>query len=316
MAGSVSVVIPTFNRKEVLTKAIKAYWAQSAIDEIKEILVVDDGSTDGTDCAVSALAAEAPFSIRRFCQSNRGQAAARNVGVSEATAEIILFTDDDIIPAPGLVAEHLKWHGHYAEREAAVMGCVEWSPDLRPTPFMQWLGLDGVLFAYGWIRDKVEVHDLRLFYTCNLSLKTELLRQTGPFDEDFGGYGWEDVELGYRLRKNGMRLFYNPAALAYHYKHVTFAEACRRAEKVALAWRIFERKEAGQYLLAHEAQQQAAEVPRSVPRRAIDLIPGWVKRGVLNPFKLLLDTQIPLPWYLYRRFYFEAAAKLNQSQPR
>jgi GT2 family glycosyltransferase len=315
MAGRVSVVIPTFNRKEVLVKAIRGHLAQSAVNEIEEILVVDDGSTDGTDSAVSALAADAPFPLRRLYQPNRGQAAARNLGISEATAEIILFTDDDIIPAPDLLAEHLRWHDQHPEREAAVMGYVEWSPEVRPTPFMKWFGLDGPLFAYEWIRGKVEVDGFQFFYTCNVSLKAELLRQTGNFDEDFAGYGWEDAELGYRLRKNGMRLFYNPGALAYHYKHVTFAEACRRAEKVALAWRIFEQKEAGQCLLAYEAQRQAAEVPRSLLKRALGLVPESIKSGILSPLKLLLDTQIPLPWRLYRRFYFEASAKLSQGQP-
>jgi GT2 family glycosyltransferase len=316
MAGRVSVLIPTFNRKEVLAKAIQGHLSQSAIEEIKEILVIDDGSTDGTDCLISALAAEAPFPLRRLYQSNRGQAAARNLGIAEATAEIILFTDDDIIPAPGLLAEHLRWHDQHPEREAAVIGYVEWSPELRPTPFMKWLALDGPLFAYEWIRGKVEVNGFQFFYTCNLSLKTELLRQTGIFDEDFTGYGWEDAELGYRLSKNGMRLFYNPAALAYHYKHVTFAEACRRAERVALAWSTFKQKEAGRYLLAHQAQQQAAEVPRTVLTRAVDLVPGWIKSGVLSPLRLLLDTQIPLPWRLYRRFFYQAIAKLDLGQPR
>ncbi len=316
MAGRVSVVIPTFNRKDVLARAIKGYLAQSAIDEIKEILVVDDGSTDGTESAVAALAAQAPFPLRRLYQSNRGQAAARNLGISEATAGIILFTDDDIIPAPVLLAEHLRWHDQHPEREAAVLGYVEWSPEVRPTPFMKWLGLDGPLFGYGWIQGKVEVDGFLFFYTCNLSLKTELLRQTGTFDEDFGGYGWEDTELGYRLRKNGMRLFYNPAALAYHYKHVTFAEACRRAEKVELAWRIFEQKEAGRWLRSYQAQQKAAEVRRSALGRASALVPQWIKSSVLSPFKLLLDTQIPLPWRVYRRYYFEAIARFHQSQPR
>ena len=318
MARRVSVVIPTFNRKGVLARAIKGYLAQSAIDEIKEVLVVDDGSTDGTDRVVSAMASEAPFPLRRLYQSNRGQAAARNRGISEARAEIILFTDDDIVPTPHLLAEHLRWHDQHAEREAAVIGYVEWSPELHPTPFMKWIGLDGPLFAYGSIRGKVEVDGFLYFYTCNLSLKTELLRQAGTFDEDFAGYGWEDIELGYRLRKSGMRLFYNPAALAYHYKRITFAEACRREEKVALAWRVFEQKEAGQALLAYHAEQQAAEARRrrSALNRAIDLLPGWIKSSIVSPFRLLLDTPIPLPWRVYRKFYFEALAKLNRSQPR
>lgn len=316
MSGRVSVVIPTFNRRECLAKAIRGYLVQSAIHEIKEILVVDDGSTDGTDGAVFALAAEAPFPLRRLYQSNRGQAAARNVGISQATGQIILFTDDDIIPTPCLLAEHLRLHDQHADIESGVVGYVEWSPELRPTPFMKWLGLDGPLFDYESMRGKIEVDGFRFFYTCNLSLKAELLRQKGTFDEDFKGYGWEDIELGYRLSKGGMRLYFNPAALAYHYKHVTFAEACRRAEKVALAWSLFEQKEAGQSLLAYHAQQRAAEPRRGALKRAIDLVPDRIKRGLFSPFKLLLDTQIPLPWYLYRRFYSEVVDKLNLAQSR
>jgi glycosyltransferase involved in cell wall biosynthesis len=307
VAKRVSVVIPTFNRKDVLLKAIKAHLAQSAIDEIKEILVVDDGSTDGTDRAIAALAAQAPFPLRRLYQSNRGQAAARNRGISEATGEIILFTDDDIIPAPDLLAEHMRWHDRYPEPSAAVLGFVEWSPEVRPTPFMRWFGLDGPLFAYAHFAGKTEL-DFRAFYSCNLSLKTELLRATGAFDEDFKGYGFEDAELGYRLQKNGMRLLYNRAALAYHYKRVMFVDACRRAEQVTRALRILEQKEAGKSLLELEGKDCETARPSRFAHKQLAAVLRPLRKVALAPFKLLIDSQIPLPWYVYRKVYLEAVA--------
>jgi GT2 family glycosyltransferase len=299
----VSVVIPTFNRKEILVKAIRAHVAQSALSEIEEILVVDDGSTDGTEAQVSALATETSVPIYYYRQSNRGQAAARNLGIQAAKAEIILFTDDDIIPDSDLLMEHLRWHDRYPEAYAAVLGYVTWCPEVRPTPFMKWFGLDGPLFAYRQFNGKTEL-DFRAFYTCNLSVKRDFLRQAGSFDEDFHGYGFEDTELAYRLQKNGLRLLYNPDALACHHKHVTFADACRRAELVARSLRVFEQTEAGRYLLELEARERVAVRPPAAWKRL--LVP------FLRPCKLLLDSQIPLPWAVYRRLYAEAVSNKVQ----
>jgi glycosyltransferase involved in cell wall biosynthesis len=304
----VTVVIPTFNRKEILTKAIRAHLAQSALSETKEILVVDDGSTDGTEARVLEFAADSPVSIHYWQQSKRGQASARNLGIREAKGEIILFTDDDIIPAPDCVAEHLRWHDRHPELHAAVLGYVTWCPDVRPTPFMRWFGLDGPLFAYAHFHGKSEL-DFRAFYTCNLSLKTDFLRRTEGFDEEFKGYGYEDTELGYRLQKNGMRLLYNPRAVGYHYKHVKFADACHRAQQVAVAFPIFERKEAGKYLLDLQGRECSPSQPRGFVRRMLVAGLRPFKTLILSPFRLIVDSQFPLPWTLYRRLYAEAVAR-------
>jgi glycosyltransferase involved in cell wall biosynthesis len=297
MAGpELSVVIPTYNRKEILLKALAAYQQQSSSAEIVEILVLDDGSTDGTAEAVAEFSQRAVNHIRYFRLTHRGQAAARNHGIREARGKLLLLGDDDIVPGPHLVAEHLAWHEKYPEPFVAVLGLVECAPEVKPTPFMEWLAKDGVLFGYGHLSPG-ESADFRYFYSCNLSLKTAFVRKNGMFEEDFKGYGFEDIELGYRLQKRGLRLLYNRAAVGYHHKFISFADACRRAKVVAAALKLFENKGAGMVFALMEAQERTGLAGRLKRLSVRTLVP------FLSPIKPLLDSQLRLPRILYRAFY-------------
>lgn len=284
--NALTVVIPTYNRAETLRKALDAYRMQSAPELIHELIVVDDGSIDETEAVVLAAQRDSPFPVHYLRQSNKGPAAARNRGISEAASELILFTDDDIIPGRTLVAEHLSWHNRFSEPSVAVLGYVTWSPEVNPTPFMRWYGSDGPLFAYDRFSDQVEIEHF-YFYTCNLSLKTDFLRNCGTFDEDFKAAACEDLELGYRLSKAGLRLLYNRKALAYHHQHVSFADACRRAKKASTSWEVFNRKEAGQ---AQKRPQPST-------------IKTYFKKHMaspLSPLRGFVDSRVPLPSVVYR----------------
>jgi glycosyltransferase involved in cell wall biosynthesis len=287
--NTLSVVIPTYNRCGTLLKAISAYTNQTAVGGIAEIIVVDDGSTDSTGALVSQLASYAPVPIRYFRQDNKGPAAARNVGIREAHSKLILFTDDDIIPEPALAAEHLEWHRRFPEISTAVLGQVTWHPEVRPTPFMKWYGSDGVLFAFAHLSGRTEI-DYEYFYSCNISLKTEFLEKCGTFDEDFKVAAYEDCELGYRLAKAGMRLLYNPQALAYHYQHISFDDACRRAKKCAGAEAVFRQKEAG---LSFYSARPISALSRLKP----------LGKRLLWPLKGVMDGPVPLPRQVYRAVF-------------
>ncbi|MFZ0815184.1 MAG: glycosyltransferase, partial [Candidatus Sulfotelmatobacter sp.] len=228
--------------------------------------------------------------IRYFRQQNKGPAAARNVGIREASSELILFTDDDIIPRPTLVAEHLEWHKQHPEKEVAVLGNVDWDPNVGPTPFMEWYGSDGALFAYGHFHGKTDL-DYIDFYTCNLSLKVQFLRNHGTFDEDFKIAAYEDIELAYRLRKVGMRLMYNPKAKAYHSQYISFDDACGRARKAMSAREIFKQKEAGRFYYSLQPDNSVSRLKRYFAR-SLGLL--------LVPLKILVDGRMKLP----RRFYW------------
>jgi glycosyltransferase involved in cell wall biosynthesis len=293
--NSLTVIIPTYNRCETLHKALSGYLAQTALDEIAEILVVDDGSTDSTADVVARFAKAASVPVRYLRQENRGPAAARNVGIREAKSELVLFTDDDIVPGATLVSEHLDWHRRFPDTSNAVLGQVTWSPEVNPTPFMRWYGSDGALFAYAHLENQTHI-DCRYFYTCNISLKVELLRSHGIFDEDFKVAAWEDAELGYRLQKAGMQLLYNSGALAYHHQHVSFDDACRRATKVAAAAEVFKKKEA--WIHVHSSPQ-----PRSrlfLRRCLVAGSSGKAARALLSPLKRFMDSSMEFPRNFYK----------------
>jgi GT2 family glycosyltransferase len=292
-----TVIVPTYNRKEILLKTLAGYQNQSAREGILEVLVVDDGSTDGTSEAVGQFTKETSLHVRYLSQRNSGLAAARNHGIREAKGRVVLFGDDDIIPGTHLVAEHLSWHRKYPDSSVAVLGLVAWSPEVRPTPFMEWLGSDGELFDFGHLARGKEV-DFERCYFCNTSLKAEFLTKNGVFDEDFRAYGYEDIELAFRLRKRGLRVLYHPDAVGYHYKFVSFAAACRRAESLANAWGVLGTKEAGKYIAARHVDANRGGVIRALKRLLRNLMVT-----ILLPMKVLLDSHVRLPRPVYRAFY-------------
>jgi glycosyltransferase involved in cell wall biosynthesis len=290
---SLTVVIPTFNRAPVLKKALEAYLTQGAPEGIYELLVVDDGSTDETQSVVDEISCRAPFAVRYFRQENRGPAAARNVGIREARADIILFTDSDIVPHQDLVQQHLEWHERNPEITSAVLGYVTWPPELAPTPFMRWYGEQGALFAYGKFSAGQQLTFLD-FYTCNLSLKTAFLRTCGQFDEEFKSAAYEDIELGYRLSKAGLRLLYGAGAVGYHHQYFFFNDVCGKARRNAASERVFRGKEAGQRVLEQQRNQKSGLGYRVW--RVIAIGAGVI----LSPFQNVLDSRVPLPSVIYR----------------
>lgn len=301
--NSLSVVIPTFNREKVLSRALKAYLAQSQPHLIHELLVVDDGSTDGTEAMVRDFSRRSRFPIHYLRQSNKGPAAARNLGIRQATSSIVLFTDSDIVPRPELVEQHMESHRKEPEARAAVLGYVTWPREIKATPFMRWYGEQGALFGYGRIQGRQEV-DFHYFYTCNLSVKVDFLKSCGQFDEDFKGAAYEDLELGYRLSKHRLRLLYNSAATAYHHQFVLFAEARRKALANSPSAHLFFGKEAGQHLLQTTRQRQSRAgyaIAREIATVAVKL---------LSPVRRWLDSSLPLPGFVYRLFFWHDATRL------
>ncbi|MEO6525566.1 MAG: glycosyltransferase family 2 protein [Gemmatimonadaceae bacterium] len=218
----VSVVIPTHQRRASLLRTLAALSSQTLSPGEYEVVVIVDGSDDGSREAAESLIS--PHERRVLWQDNRGRAAACNAGVAAARAPLIVLLDDDMRPAPGFLSAHLR--AHPAGSRLAVLGAapVEVTPDLRlPASYV------GKKFNRHLERLASTGGPLRLrdFYSGNFSIRRDVLNAVGGFDERFTLYGNEDLELSIRLRDAGVRLVFEPSAVAVQTYEKDFAALAR-----------------------------------------------------------------------------------------
>ncbi len=210
-----SVIIPTYNRYPILQKCLGALKQQAPGEYTSyEVVVVDDGSTDAT---VPWLEQESPLpQLRLIKQNHRGPAAARNLGLSQAQGSVIIFIDSDLVVTSTFLASHARLLAHSGVTA-------------DPTD-----PADAKLFSYGRVInthnfDSPEQEPFKptdfsnaFFATGNVAIARHWLDQAaesaeGPFDPRFQLYGWEDLELGVRLKKLGLRMIKCPEAVGYHW---------------------------------------------------------------------------------------------------
>ncbi|PSB05944.1 family 2 glycosyl transferase [filamentous cyanobacterium CCP2] len=211
-----SVVIPTYNRQPILEKCLRALEHQRLRSDTPvegyEVVVVDDGSTDETVRWLKESHAEFPH-VRLFEQNHLGPAAARNLGVECAKGDTIIFIDSDLVVTESFLQAHA---------DALTQGKTQ-------------LGNDR-LFTYGSVINtcnfeqptsepyKLTDFSAAYFATGNVAIDRKWLEEAGLFDTRFQLYGWEDLELGVRLKQLGLRLIKCPEAVGYHW-HPPFSLA-------------------------------------------------------------------------------------------
>jgi GT2 family glycosyltransferase/LmbE family N-acetylglucosaminyl deacetylase len=232
-AETLSVVIPTYNRREVLEETVRSLARQTSPP--LEAIVVDDGSTDGSHDLLLALREELKgrLEVVPLRQPNLKQGRARNLGVAKAKGDLVLFLGDDTIPDPDCVAEHLAAH-HARPGPCAVIGYTGWYRErMRVTPFLDFVNGHGPQFSFDFLRDGQEVPFTTL-YTSNVSIPREALG-SDPFDHRFTSYGWEDCELGRRLSSAGLPIVYRRSAATRHVHPQTMSQFLTRMAHVGRA---------------------------------------------------------------------------------
>ena len=232
----VSIVIATYARRgSVLSVTLDRLTKQTLPASDFEVIIVDDGSVDdGTRDLVQSLIPTVPFKMRYFANSFQGPGAAQNLGLREAEADLVLLLADDIHPTPTMVQKHVEYHQKHPEPNIAALGQVIESPDLPRTVFQS--AWDP--FRFWTLPGEMELPYWK-FWACNISVKRKFLLEHGMYRERTGA-AHEDVELGYRLGKKGMRVFYVPEALSHHYHPETLASACKRAYERGVNWWFIE----------------------------------------------------------------------------
>lgn len=218
-----SVVVPTYNRRERLERVLQALAAQTVSPELLEVVVVDDGSSDGTAARLASLST--PFALVVKSQANGGPAVARNTGILAASGEKVLFLDDDVVPDPVLVEEHLRVHD--AEPgDVVVLGTLSSLPHYAQ-PWVAWEQVQ-VEKQYTAMTRGDYAPSYRQFWTGNASVSRAHLIEAGLFDVTY--LRGEDVELGRRLAQRGLEFRFNPRARGLHHAERSLASWCHAHE--------------------------------------------------------------------------------------
>jgi len=196
-----TIQLCTYNRAHLLGRVLEACFEQTASDGAYEVVLVNDGSTDETPGVIERARALATCAFTVINQENSGLARGRNAGIAASSGERIIFIDDDVLPTPALVAEHLATHAQH--RRDVIRGAVintESFDDLPPPIY------------------SIRHYSGNFFWTSNVSVPLATIREIGGFNENFSEYGWEDIDVGLRLRALGLKSILNKKAIAFHYK--------------------------------------------------------------------------------------------------
>ncbi|MEA3492896.1 MAG: glycosyltransferase [Candidatus Margulisiibacteriota bacterium] len=233
----ISIVIGTYNQKDTLEMVLRSFADQTIPPSDYEIVVIDSSSSDGTDQMMNHI--KVPYSLKYLVKENKGKSSARNHGVKEARSDIILLTDADMIAANDLLENHLIVHQQ--KKNASVEGATynlkkkvtvdELNPNHPDVePYIKQHFRNGKKLKWSY------------FLSGNLSLKKDAFLRAGGFDEKFSIYGWEDIELGYRLKKMGVPLIYCAKAANYHYHFVSGEDMLKRKYRMGQSAAYFYRK--------------------------------------------------------------------------
>lgn len=251
---NVSLIIPTYNKLPRLKLVIASLENQTYPIDRFEVIIIDDGSSDGTENYFKSC--DFPYELRYIRTTNQGRAAARNTGINLAKNETVIFNDDDMIMCPNFISHHVNLQ---KEKLRIVHGKAVNIPFLKffedPTNgifYSQFKDMDRgnsqlksmcisekdilqcfdkTISVHSKITSLEAVIEKILkggkaqaswisFITNNISIPKEWLIDVGGFDEGFGTrWGGEDFELGYRLCSQGYPYEYNEKAINYHIMH-------------------------------------------------------------------------------------------------
>lgn len=198
-----TVAIPTYNRYELLKINLEILIKQIiSINQQGELLVIDDGSTDQTIELLEDYKNKYPDNFRFIINpSNLGITKTRNLLVNNAQGKYIIFIDSDVFSPDNLILEHLN----------ALMN----NPDI--------ICQGNLILTYDFNNltkkfNPFTDYSRAFFDTANVSVEKAKIVEAGGFDENFLGYGWEDLELGIRLKKMGLKVFRKKTIYAYHFQ--------------------------------------------------------------------------------------------------
>ena len=236
----ISVILATYGRADVLPKTMDCLASQDIPPESFEVIIIDDGSPDNTPEVAEALAREMPFSTTVLVnERNSGAGYTQNRGIEAAKAPLLLIMADDILFVPGALRAHLEAHAEHPGEEVSILGNVVPSPEMtEKSLFLR--KFDPFRYEENW--GQMEELPFYAWGAANASLKASLIRKAGMFANRVGRAGVQnhhDVEMAWRLKQQGMRLYFNAEAKGYHHHYYTLESAAKKWRERGLNWGEF-----------------------------------------------------------------------------
>ncbi|MCG9760944.1 MULTISPECIES: glycosyltransferase [Pseudoalteromonas] len=249
----ISVIIPTYNRSQLLRLTLQSLEKQTLDITLFEIIIVDDGSSDDTREVVKSFSDT--LSIKYYFQQDEGfrVARARNIGILNAQFEHVLFLDSGVIAEPSCLSQHLT---RYQRSDVGVLiGLCFGFEELEESnlrKFKHRLSEENIFTDSAFLEQYQDcraaflrshhfsLHQINepwlIFWTCHASCKTHALYEAGGFDEYFCSWGGEDVELALRLHNLGCKFELITEAKAVHYPHPKVKEDTYSSAKENIAY--------------------------------------------------------------------------------
>ena len=221
----VSLLVPCYNQARHIGGVIKAVQAQTRPPD--EVIIVDDASTDDS----LRVIAQFPVTLQQH-KNNLGPAAARNTALKVATGDILLYLDADAYPRPGLIEKMILAYQALDIQTLRTLGGIGGRGlEVHPKSLAdRWRALHASQNFGTSYKKQVPF----LFGLC-ASYRRDVLEEVGGFDDAFPINAGEDFELGYRMRKAGYHLHYDPALVVEHY-HADTLESLMRNQANWYYW--------------------------------------------------------------------------------
>ncbi|GAB4517785.1 MAG: hypothetical protein Tsb0013_22030 [Phycisphaerales bacterium] len=225
---AITVIVPTRGRVEMLERCLRALDQQEGAPAFETIVTVD-----GPDAGESEAARRATntTSARVLTGPPRGPAVARNRAIESAQAPLLLLLNDDVVPAPTLLREHLRAH-EALDRDALVLGSSPWQRPDDETLFDRMVFDTSTIFFYDTMDRAEDRHSrdwgYRHAWTLNLSIPTRLARSCGAFSTEMSRPVYEDLEFAWRATRSGAPVTYHPDACVVHHHRYTPGQLLRR----------------------------------------------------------------------------------------
>ncbi|MDB4743118.1 glycosyltransferase [Planctomicrobium sp.] len=240
----ISIIIPISDHS-VLAEIVHSLAQQNFSKGTFETIAVDSVGGDFLENSIQGLHPDDAERSRLQCHSIpiAGRGTALNEGVRRATGDLYLFLGDDFIPEPNWISEHVELHLRDPRPEVVGMGPAIFPDHLMQDRFTRWLDESGNAFGVQFRNEGTAELSPLWFYGANTSIKPSLLWRAGLFDDDFPYDALDDLDLGRRLFRLGMRVEYLPEALAIHEHEVSLSERQSQFEKVGESAALIDAKQ-------------------------------------------------------------------------